>query len=33
MMDNVAEKFMRLGIENAPGQEVLQKETVLDLRG
>ena len=33
MMVNVAEKFMRLGIENAPGQEVLQKETVLDLRG
>lgn len=32
-MDIVTEKFQRLGIENAPGQESQQKETHLDIRG
>lgn len=32
-MDILTEKFQRLGIDNAPGQETLQKETNLDLRG
>lgn len=29
----VAEKFSNLGIDNAPGQESLQKSTVLEFRG
>ena len=29
----IQEKFQRLGIDNAPGQESLQKAKVLDLRG
>lgn len=29
----IKEKFDKLGIDNAPGQESLQKETALDLRG
>ena len=29
----INEKFARLGIEHAPGQEVLQKEQALELRG
>ncbi|MBE6969689.1 MAG: aminotransferase class I/II-fold pyridoxal phosphate-dependent enzyme, partial [Ruminococcaceae bacterium] len=29
----IQEKFQRLGIDNAPGQESLQKAQVLDLRG
>lgn len=32
-MDILTEKFQRLGIDNAPGQETLQKETNLELRG
>ncbi len=32
-MDLLSEKFKRLGIDNAPGQEVLQKDVALDLRG
>lgn len=30
---NIVEKFDRLGVDNAPGQESLQKNVVLDLRG
>ena len=30
---NISEKFSRLGIDNAPGQEALQKSQVLELRG
>ena len=30
---NIVEKFERLGVDNAPGQESLQKNVVLDLRG
>ncbi|MCI8423739.1 MAG: pyridoxal phosphate-dependent aminotransferase [Lawsonibacter sp.] len=30
---NIAEKFERLGVDNAPGQESLQKNVALDLRG
>lgn len=29
----IQEKFDKLGIDNAPGQEILQKEQALDLRG
>ena len=29
----IQEKFARLGIDNAPGQEALQKSQVLELRG
>lgn len=32
-MDLLAEKFSKLGVDNAPGQESLQKITSLDLRG
>jgi len=32
-MDVITEKFRRLGIENAPGQETRQKQIVLDIRG
>lgn len=32
-MSTIAEKFTKLGVENAPGQESLRKEAVLDLRG
>lgn len=32
-MDTLTAKFQRLGIDNAPGQEDLQKEVKLDLRG
>ncbi len=32
-MDRLFEKFQRLGIDNAPGQETRQKEEVLDIRG
>ena len=32
-MSAIAEKFSRLGIDNAPGQESLQKSVALDLRG
>lgn len=32
-MDSISEKFAKLGCDNAPGQETLQKETPLDLRG
>lgn len=30
---NIAEKFDKLGVDNAPGQESLQKNVALDLRG
>ena len=30
---NIREKFELLGIDNAPGQESLQKNMALDLRG
>lgn len=30
---NIVEKFDRLGVDNAPGQESLQKNVTLDLRG
>ena len=30
---NIAEKFSTLGVDNAPGQESLQKNAALDLRG
>lgn len=30
---NIVEKFDRLGVDNAPGQESLQKNVALDLRG
>lgn len=33
MDDLLMKKFERLGVENAPGQEKLQKKTVLDIRG
>lgn len=32
-MDTLYEKFNKLGIENAPGQEKIQKEREIDLRG
>lgn len=32
-MDYLTEKFKRLGIDNAPGQESLQKQIKLDIRG
>lgn len=32
-MDILSEKFAKLGVDNAPGQEKLQKESILDLRG
>ena len=32
-MDQLTERFKRLGINNSPGREVLQKEAELDLRG
>lgn len=32
-MDNLNEKFKRLGIDNAPGQENLQQNVELDIRG
>ncbi len=32
-MDILTEKFARLGCDNAPGQESLQKQATLDLRG
>lgn len=32
-MDYITEKFARLGCDNAPGQEALQKNVTLDLRG
>lgn len=32
-MDYLAEKYKKLGIDNAPGQEGLQKKVELDLRG
>lgn len=32
-MDILTEKFKRLGIDNAPGQESRQAHTELDLRG
>lgn len=32
-MSTISEKFEKLGVENAPGQEKLRKKTTLDLRG
>lgn len=32
-MDKILEKFSKLGVDNAPGQEIRQKEEVLDIRG
>ncbi len=32
-MDTLCEKFSKLGIDNAPGQEKMQKEREIDLRG
>lgn len=32
-MDYITEKFARLGCDNAPGQEILQEKSALDLRG
>lgn len=32
-MSTISEKFAKLGVDNAPGQEGLQKKTALDLRG
>ena len=32
-MDSLTEKYKKLGIDNAPGQEALQKTAALDLRG
>lgn len=32
-MDNISSKFAKLGCSNAPGQEALQSETLLELRG
>ena len=32
-MDRIMEKFSKLGVDNAPGQEIRQKEEVLDIRG
>ena len=32
-MDLLLDKFAKLGVDNAPGQEALQKKAVLDLRG
>ena len=32
-MSMVEEKFKKLGVENAPGQESLQNEVKLDLKG
>lgn len=32
-MDLLLDKFAKLGVDNAPGQEALQKKTALDLRG
>ena len=31
-MSTISEKFAKLGVDNAPGQEGLQKKTALDLR-
>ena len=32
-MDKVSEKFAKLGVENAPGQESMQKSVELPLTG
>ena len=32
-MSTISEKFAKLGVDNAPGQEGLQKKTALELRG
>ena len=32
-MDSLTEKYKKLGIDNAPGQEALQRTAALDLRG
>ena len=32
-MDSLSAKFLKMGIDHAPGQEVLQKENCLELRG
>lgn len=32
-MDKITEKYLKLGVDNAPGQEVRQKAAALDLRG
>ncbi len=32
-MDYITEKFKKIGIDQAPGQEKLQKKQSLDLRG
>ena len=32
-MDSLEEKYKKLGIDNAPGQEALQRTAALDLRG
>ena len=32
-MSTILEKFEKLGVENAPGQEGLKKQKELDLRG
>ena len=32
-MDLLLDKFAKLGVDNAPGQEALQKKAALDLRG
>ena len=32
-MSTILEKFAKLGVENAPGQESLQKKSALDIRG
>ena len=32
-MDYLAEKFKRMGIDNAPGHESRQKQLQLDIRG
>ena len=32
-MSTILEKFAKLGVENAPGQESLQKKSTLDIRG
>ncbi len=31
-MSTISEKFAKLGVDNAPGQEGVQKKTALDLR-
>ena len=33
MNDRITEKFLKLGVVNAPGQEVRQSTAALDLRG